>query len=127
MALGLGFYGPATADMARWGAMRGPVHGYLVSELGDAEKDKTKFAWSVFIGATEASVGGVAAHGLRMTRGRAELAGAGFAALYPAMAKQARSATVGLHLQFSVNPLAAAPILGGSRGQAPLASVSYRF
>lgn len=67
----------AAADMALWGASRGPIHGYLVSELGDAEQDKTKFAWSVFIGATEAIVGGVAGRGLGITRGRAELTGAG--------------------------------------------------
>jgi hypothetical protein len=67
----------AAATMSLWGAMRGPIHGYLTSELGGAETDKTKFAWSVLIGATEAIVGGVAARGLGMTAGRAELTGAG--------------------------------------------------
>lgn len=54
-------------------------------------------------------------------------AGAGFAALYPAMARQARGQTLGTNLQFSVNPLAAAQFLGGSRDRIPLGSVHYRF
>ena len=67
----------AVATMALWGATRGPIHGLLGSELGDAEKDKTKFAWTVVLGAGEAVAGGVAARSLAMTPGRAELTGAG--------------------------------------------------
>lgn len=67
----------AVASMALWAAMRGPVHGLLVSELGDAEQDKTKFAWSVVMGAAEGIAGGVAARSLGMTSGRAELTGVG--------------------------------------------------
>ena len=54
-------------------------------------------------------------------------AAAGFAALYPAMAKQAKSASLGSNLQFMVNPLAPAQVLRGSRGTVPLASINYRF
>ena len=67
----------AAATMALWGATRGPIHGLLVSELGDAEKDKTKFAWSVAIGVTEAIAGGIVAQSLAMTPGRAELTAVG--------------------------------------------------
>ncbi len=67
----------AVATMALWGAMRGPIHGLLVSELGDAEQDKTKFAWTVVLGTTEAIAGGIAARSLGMSPGRAELTGVG--------------------------------------------------
>ncbi|MBI4499600.1 MAG: hypothetical protein HY700_00410 [Gemmatimonadetes bacterium] len=67
----------AVATMALWGAMRGPIHGLLVSELGDTDSDETKLAWTVLVGATEAVVAGVAAQSLAMTPGRAELTGAG--------------------------------------------------
>lgn len=67
----------AVASMALWGATRGPLHGLLASELGDADKDKTKFAWTVAVGAAEGIAGGVAARSLGMTSGRAELTGVG--------------------------------------------------
>lgn len=56
-------------------------------------------------------------------------AAAGFAALYPAMAKQssppgARDTQLRF---FSVNPLAPAQILGGNRARIVLGSVQYRF
>jgi hypothetical protein len=57
--------------------MRGPIHGYLVSQLGDATEDKTKFGWTVFAGAAETIIGGVAAQRLSLTSGRAELTGVG--------------------------------------------------
>jgi hypothetical protein len=63
--------------MALWGAMRGPYHGVLFSELGDANKDETKLAWSVVLGAAEGIAGAVAAKSLSMTSGRADLTGAG--------------------------------------------------
>lgn len=58
----------AVATMALWGAMRGPIHGVLASELGDAEKDKTKFAWTVALGATEGIAGAVAGDDVRSRR-----------------------------------------------------------
>lgn len=67
----------AVATLSLWGATRGPFHGLFAAELGDAERDKTKFAWTVALGATEAIAGGVAARSLRMTSGRAELTGVG--------------------------------------------------
>lgn len=67
----------AVATMALWGATRGPIHGYLTSELGDAERDKTKFAWSVVLGTAEAIAGGLTARSLNMTPGRAEITGVG--------------------------------------------------
>jgi hypothetical protein len=67
----------AVATTALWGATRGPVHGYLVSQLGDAGSDKTKFGWSVATGAFEAVGLGIAAQRLRLTAGRAELMGVG--------------------------------------------------
>jgi hypothetical protein len=55
-------------------------------------------------------------------------AAAGFAALYPAMARQsAKPAAPAGRLQFSVNPLAAAQIFGGSRARVTLGSVQFRF
>ena len=56
-------------------------------------------------------------------------AAAGFAALYPAMARQSAkpAARATGRLQFSVNPLAAAQIFGGSRSRVTLGSVQYRF
>ncbi len=55
-------------------------------------------------------------------------AAAGFAALYPAMARQsAKPAAPAGRLQFSLNPLAAAQIFGGSRARVTLGSVQYRF
>ena len=65
------------ATMALWGATRGAIHGYLGSQLGDAEKDQTKWAWSVAIGATQAVAGGLMAQSLALTPGRAELTGVG--------------------------------------------------
>jgi hypothetical protein len=67
----------AVATMALWGGTRGAVHGGLVSELGTAPSDKTRFRWSVIVGGTEAIAGGVAARALGMTSGRAELTGVG--------------------------------------------------
>ena len=67
----------AAASMTLWGATRGAVHGYLGSFLGDAEKDKTRFAWTVTLGATEAIAGGLIGHALGMTPGEAEMTGAG--------------------------------------------------
>ena len=67
----------AVATMALWGAMRGPVHGLLVSQLGDAQSDKTKFAWSVAMGITEGVAGGLLAQSLKMTPGHAEVTGVG--------------------------------------------------
>jgi hypothetical protein len=55
-------------------------------------------------------------------------AAAGFAALYPAMARQsAVPAARPAQLRFSLNPLAPAQILGGSRARIVLGSVHYRF
>jgi hypothetical protein len=55
-------------------------------------------------------------------------AAAGFAALYPAMARQfPKPAAPGGRLNFSINPLAPAQILGGSRARISLGSVQYRF
>ena len=67
----------AVATMAFWGATRGAIHGALAAELGGSPQDKTRFGWSVTVGATEAVIGGVAAHALGMTSGRAELTGVG--------------------------------------------------
>lgn len=65
------------ATMALWGGTRGALHGYLVSRLGDAVQDKTKYAWSVAVGATEAVAAGLITQSLGMTPGRAELTGVG--------------------------------------------------
>jgi hypothetical protein len=67
----------AVATMALWGAMRGPVHGLVVSQLADAQSDKTKFAWSVAVGAAEGIAGGMLAQSLKMTPGHAEVTGVG--------------------------------------------------
>ncbi len=65
------------ANMALWGAMRGPIHGFLLSYLGDARSDKTRFGWSVAFGAAETITGGLVASRLGMNAGRAELTGVG--------------------------------------------------
>lgn len=67
----------AVATMALWGGTRGALHGYLAADLIGTPSDETKFGWSVGIGAAEMAIGGVAAHGLGMTSGRAEVTGAG--------------------------------------------------
>lgn len=55
-------------------------------------------------------------------------AAAGFAALYPAIARQsAKAVSSSGRLQFSVNPLAPAQMLGGSRARVMLGSVQFRF
>lgn len=54
-------------------------------------------------------------------------AAAGFAVLYPAMARQSSPAKRGAQLRFSLNPLAPAQILGGSRARIVLGSAQYRF
>jgi hypothetical protein len=54
-------------------------------------------------------------------------AAAGFAALYPAMARQSSPARRGAQLRFSVNPLAPAQLLAGSRARIVLGSAQYRF
>src|SRR6185503_357317 len=65
------------AMLALWGAMRGALHGYVASGIGNAESDKTKFAWSVLLGVTEGFAGGIVGRTRGMTPGRAELTGAG--------------------------------------------------
>lgn len=66
----------AVATLSLWGAMRGPLHGWITADLGTAPSDKTRFGWSVSLGAAEAIAGGLTAHALRLTTGHAEIIGA---------------------------------------------------
>ena len=67
----------AVATMTLWGASRGAVHGALASELIGSPSTKTRFRWSVAVGAAEGIIGGVAAQALGMTSGRADVTGVG--------------------------------------------------
>jgi hypothetical protein len=65
------------ATMTLWGATRGAVHGALAADLIGSPSDKTRFRWSIAVGATEALIGGMAAQTLGMSSGRADLTGVG--------------------------------------------------
>jgi hypothetical protein len=54
-------------------------------------------------------------------------AGAGFAALYPSLARQAKGQQTESQIQLSLNPLALAALMAGPGGSLPLGALSLRF